>query len=192
MGNPLLDRVLPTELAERSQAIEYKGVLGDFERLVEVVGADLEALAQADRPQDWRAAPVSVSLEFYWLDGQRPLPAVKGRIRADLATVCQRCLEAFTMPVETSVSVVFTGRGAAADFAALKDCEIWEQEADTIRLLDVVEEVLIMALPVAPAHKSPASCGPLAKRIAATTPATTRPFADLRSQMGKTNKRMPG
>ena len=42
MGNPLRDRALPEELADRSQVFELKGKLDDFGRLVEIVEADLK------------------------------------------------------------------------------------------------------------------------------------------------------
>ena len=49
---------------------------------------------------------------------------------------------------------------------------------------DIVEETLIMALPLAPRHQIEATCRPV---TAAVTPqehgATTRPFADLKSRM---------
>ena len=55
MANPLLDRALPEELADRRQVFELKGKIEDFPRLVEIVEADLEM----QRPR--RSAPARLA-----------------------------------------------------------------------------------------------------------------------------------
>ena len=77
----------------------------------------------------------------------------------------------------------------AEDDVATADYEVWELDGDELRPLDLVEEVLIMALPMAAAHDSIDRCGPLAGQLAATdtvAPDTVRPFAGLREQMDNT------
>ena len=63
--------------------------------------------------------------------------------------------------------------------------EVWELAEDAVRPLDIVEEALIMALPLSPLHKSRDLCGPLADNVVQEKTGTVRPFADLKSQMGK-------
>ena len=65
--------------------------------------------------------------------------------------------------------------------------EIWEVEGDTIRPIDIVEEALIMAMPLSAVHPASEMCGPLAENVADDNRKTVRPFADLRSQMNKTD-----
>jgi uncharacterized protein len=186
MANPLLDRVLPIESADRSQVIEFKGKVGDFKRLSGIVEDDLGGLEPAQRPEKWRDGPVQTRLEFGWVDAGGELPAVEGRIDAGLTLVCQRCLEAFQMPVKTSFRMVFTAPDG--DTGSLSGYDSWELEEDTVRPMDVVEEVLVMALPLAPVHGSIEDCGPLARRIADDEPDTVKPFADLRTQLDELKK----
>jgi uncharacterized metal-binding protein YceD (DUF177 family) len=54
-----------------------------------------------------------------------------------------------------------------------------------VRAVDFVEESLIMAMPFAPVHESDESCKALHGPVENDTPDTIRPFADLRSKMGK-------
>ena len=82
-------------------------------------------------------------------------------------------------------SVDGTGAGSEAAQAVVK--EITDAGGEAIRLMDVVEESVVMALPLAPLHASTSDCGALAEQIAGSATDTVRPFADLRAQMDKMN-----
>lgn len=186
MANPLLDRVLPEDLAERGQAFELQGKIEDFRRLIEIVEADLKSVAVQIRPREWRAAPVNIRLGFGWADARREIPTLEGEISTDIVAVCQRCLEPFELPLRTTLKMLLL---KTADATALQDeFEIWEVEGDEIRPLDIVEEALIMALPLSAVHPSRDLCGPLAENVTDENKETVRPFADLRSQMNKSNQ----
>jgi len=186
MANPLLDRVLPEELAERGQVFEFEGKVEDFRRLIEIVEADLKSVAVQIRPREWRAAPVNIRLGFGWADARREIPTLEGEISTDIVAVCQRCLESFELPLRTTLKMLLL---KTADATSLQDeFEIWEVEGDEIRPLDIVEEVLIMALPLSAVHPSRDLCGPLAENVTDENKETVRPFADLRSQMNKSNQ----
>jgi uncharacterized protein len=181
MANPLLDRVLPAELAERGQVIEFEAKVGEFERLVEVVDTALAALDAAPRPAGWAERAVTGRLAFGWLDADRQMPSLAGRATTVLGAVCQRCLEPLDLRVETEFGILFADRDD--DAADASGYETWTLEDGRVRLHDVVEESLVMALPLAPVHDSPVACGPLADSLKSDEPETVRPFADLRAQM---------
>ena len=191
MANPLLDRVLPAELAERRQVIEFEGKVGDFERLVSIVDADLAALEAPVRPKLRAEKPVSARLAFSWLDADRRVPSLEGRAKTVLSAVCQRCLEPFEMPVDTTFNILFCDE--AQDGAELEapGFESWVLDEGRARLHDIVEESLVMALPLAPVHRAATDCGPLAGSLAMAETETTRPFADLRAQMKKADEETP-
>lgn len=186
MTNPLLDRMLPAELADRSQVIEYKGVIGGFERLRAISEQELEAIEPEHRPRSWTTAPVEIEIAFRWLDQDCALPAATGRIRAVMPTVCQRCLEVFELQIDTPVRIVFGTNEAG--HSQRGDYEAWEADEETICLLDIVEEAVVMALPLAPTHGSDQDCGELAGSIPEREEDGVRPFADLRAQMDEMNK----
>ena len=185
MANPLLDRALPEELAERGQAFEFKGKISDFPRLIEIVEADLEAVSEPRRPREWQSAPVDIRLGFAWADSRQEIPAMEGEISTEIAAVCQRCLEPFELPLRTTLKMLLMKSTEAT--AALSEFEIWEVEGDAIRPIDIVEEALIMALPLSVMHPSREQCGPLAKSVTNANKETVRPFVNLRSLMNKTN-----
>ncbi len=185
MANPLLDRALPEDLAERGQVFELGGKIEDFQRLLQIVEEDLAGLASEKYPREWRAAPVSIRLGFSWADARGKIPSLEGRIATKIAAVCQRCLEPFELPLSTTLNMLLL-RTADAD-TGQGEFEIWEVEEDAIRPFDIVEEALIMALPLSALHQSHKKCGPLLEDLASGDNETVRPFADLRSRMNETN-----
>lgn len=183
MGNPLLDRASPRELAERGQVIEKKEQTELFPRLTAAVDADLRSLLAAQRPPRWRQAPVAIRLAFAWADDRRELPAVSGEIVASVPAVCQRCLEPMILSLEQPLKLLLTGPDMPA--ASREGYETWEIDGPLVRPLDVVDESLLMAMPLAPVHGDIADCGQLAARLAPGGSDAVRPFADLRARMRK-------
>jgi len=70
MGNPLQDRRTPQDFAASGQVIEFSEKLGNFERLAEIVEADLGALEPDRIPRDWRDSPIDGQLSFGFIDAQ--------------------------------------------------------------------------------------------------------------------------
>ena len=181
MGNPLRDRRTPSELAECGQVIEIERKIKDFPQLAAIVQADLAAL-DADRlPAGSRNAPVSGRLEFGFGDAQNRLPVLDGRVAVTFDAVCQRCLGPFRCSLDVPLRLMFGVAAMSSDVAG--NYELWDLAGDTLRPLDVVDESLVMALPLAAKHQNDPSC--IAPEGGAAEPADVkiRPFAALRSQM---------
>lgn len=184
MGNPLLDRASPRELAERGQVIEKKENLELFPRLTEAIAADLATLSDDRVPRRWRQSPVAFRLAFGWADDRQRLPTLCGKVTAELPAVCQRCLEPLTLSLVQELKFLLSGsagQGGPVDVG--EEYEAWEIDEPVLRPADIVEEVLMMAMPLAAMHADPRDCGPLAGRLTEESGDTVRPFADLRSRM---------
>lgn len=184
MRNTLRERRAPPEWAASGQAIEIADKISSFERLAEIVGKDLETLDSEKRPANWRDAPVTGRLVFGFADAQERVPVLEGSVVATVDAVCQRCLGPFRLPLAVEVKLLFTG--GPDDRASADGYEVWELDEDRLRPLDLVDEVLVMAMPLVALHVDDAACrGPKPDDRAESS--TTRPFASLRSQMGKEN-----
>lgn len=186
MANPLLDRALPEHLAEQRQTIDRVDKLSTLERFAAIVEADLGALPDGKIPPGWRDSPVTIRLEFGFADVGKRLPQLTGTVAARLYAVCQRCLEPCEIQLEESLKLLLVEQGSAATEGA--GYEAWELDDTLLRPLDVVEETLIMALPMSPMHVSIEACGPLVEQIGSKPAATdtVRPFADLKARIDKT------
>jgi uncharacterized protein len=177
MGDPLRDRRTAQDWAKRGQVIEIAEKIGGFTRLAGIVEKDLETLRPARLPHDWRDATVVGRLQFGFADAQRDVPALEGRVAVTVDAVCQRCLEPMRLPLETELRLLFDVGGSGID--AGDGYEVWELEDQRLRPLDVVEEALVMALPLAAMHAD-AECS---AATADEREKATRPFANLRGQM---------
>ena len=183
MANPLTDRAAPAQLAASGQVIETQGKLSDLHLLKEIVEAEMAGLATAAVPKKWRHAPIDIRLAFGWADARHEIPALEGQISAKIDAVCQRCLEPFELSLNAQLKLLLLA--PCGEATAFEEYEIWEIAEDTVRPLDIVDEALIMAMPLSPAHDDASMCGPLAEKLQSGESKMVRPFADLKSQMSK-------
>jgi len=180
MGNPLRDRHTAAEWAAAGQVIEIAEKLKGFEQLAAIVRADITALDADKRPADWRDSVVAGRLEFGFADAQGRIPVVRCSVAVTVDAVCQRCLEAFRLPLAAEANLLLLALDEATE--EHEDHEVWELDEETLRPLDIVQELLIMAMPFSVMHVDSASC----KALSAATDnrkKMTKPFAALRAQM---------
>ena len=182
MGNPLQDRRTPQDFAASGQVIEFSGKIGNFERLAEIVEADLGALEPDRLPRDWRDSPIDGQLRFGFVDAQDGVPALEGQVVATINAVCQRCLKPFCLPLAVELRLLFGAEQSAGDGGY----EVWELKEDKLCPADLVEEVLIMAMPYSAMHDFDVNCVK-ADAVEDRAEKTVRPFADLKSQMDREN-----
>ncbi|MDJ0701198.1 MAG: YceD family protein [Woeseiaceae bacterium] len=175
MGSVLTDRRTPRELAANGQVIEIASKIGSFERLADLVEADLAALDEDAAPADWRDSPVTGRLEFGFADDRDSLPMVTGDAQATVCAVCQRCLEPMQLVLDARLEYLL----ADGDFEGL---EVWELEEATLRPLDLVDEALVMAVPMIVLHDDEDGCSAMTAE-AEDADDKIRPFAALREQM---------
>ena len=146
--------------------------------------ADLSALDADKVPQGWRDRTVAGRLSFGFADAQQGLPVLEGSVAATVDAVCQRCLEPMELKLSAELKLLFTGDPAlATDDSGF---EVWELEEETLRPLDIVDEALAMALPLAALHENDENCSRPAE-AADQRRDTIRPFAALKSQMEQDN-----
>jgi uncharacterized metal-binding protein YceD (DUF177 family) len=186
MGNPLRQRRSAAEWSAGSQVIEIAEKISSFERLAEIIEADLAALDADKIPATWRDAVVAGQLEFGYADARRTLPTVSCRAEVTVDAVCQRCLEAFQLPLEIEADLLLLTLEQEAD--GYDDYEVWELEETLLQPQDIVEEMLIMALPFAAMHTESIACKALTPATAAGDEKMTTPFAALREQMAQDNE----
>jgi uncharacterized metal-binding protein YceD (DUF177 family) len=183
MGNPLRERRSAAEWSAGSQVIEITEKIGNFEQLAAIVEADLAALDADKIPAGWRNALVTGQMKFGFADAQQTLPMVKCRVAVTVDAVCQRCLEAFRLPLETEADLLLLALEQDAD--GYDEYEVWELEERLLQPQDIVEEMLIMALPFSAMHVESAACKALSPVTAESADDVRTPFAALREQMAK-------
>jgi uncharacterized protein len=184
MGNPLQDRRTPLELAASRQVIEFKDNLSDFARLEGIIENDLGALDPDKLPLGWRETEISGRLSFGFADARNGLPMAEVEVNGAIDAVCQRCLEPLKLPLSVEMKLLFAGGESTA--ADDDEFEVWELEEETLRPLDLVEEALIMAMPLAAMHDEIDGCHGSGFEDAGSGD-KIRPFAALKAQMDNEN-----
>lgn len=125
----------PLRLADREAAIEATVPLRHFRRLLE------GALSEEGE--------VAVAIRFS--RDARGLARLEGTVSSALSLTCQRCLEAVTVPVMAELDLLLLAREEDAE--ALDDEEDYLVIGEEpVALQDILEDELIISLPLVPAH----------------------------------------
>ena len=95
---------------------------------------------------------IQVKLEFTISEERKKV--VIGTASADLALVCQRCLEPVTVPVESSISLAVVWDEEAAK-ALPERFEPWITGEGMADLYEMIEEQLLLSLPAVAYHEEP-------------------------------------
>lgn len=188
MSDRLRDRRAVDELTAAPQPIEFTEKLQEFKRLAAALRSDLAALEPAQRPTDWQNEPVTGELRFAAAaarDGlaRDGLATLTGRAQTTVTSVCQRCLQPFRWPLAATLEVVLWPPSQTS--AGMTGADVWELDDETVRPIDIVDEALVMAMPLSARHEDDAACvaGSVQDDKAKTTP-----FATLRAQMDERQK----
>lgn len=135
LESTLPDQIKPKKLAKKGASLVGDWPLAKFERLV------------ADAVDN--LGEVSVKAEFSMEEG---FPNLIGTATAGVKFICQRCLEPVIVTIEADLNVAFV---ATEEQLALisEPVEGVLLEDEEISLIDVVEQELILALPLVAYHK---------------------------------------
>ncbi len=119
-------------------------------------------------------------------------PVARGRVSMTLKLACQRCLEVVSVPVDACLALALVQRVAGADDLSLapiggvpEDLEPLSLGQGPIRPLDLVEDELLLAIPLIPLHPS-RDCGSLGAPAPLVREPARRdnPFAVLAAMRG--------
>ncbi|MGQ0658417.1 MAG: YceD family protein [Chromatiales bacterium] len=163
MGGPLPDFVDPLRLAELHVRLAGPVALSSMPRL----GTSL----CSDKGQ------VFVELRFGVDD--KGCHYVEGRIEAELHFACQRCMEPMAMTVKTDVNLALISSESEVDHVTgLHEPLI--VPGTPMRLAQVIEDELILSLPMSPKH-APGACRTVVSNDPEDATPRTRegPFAAL-------------
>ena len=160
LTGPLPKQVDHRKLAEERAQLEGTIPVADFSRLKELLTND--------------SGEVRVRLKFR--KGKGPRMLVLGECRAGLEVDCQTCLENMKVGVEVKIRTLLVptleelmGLGQSEDGMVC--------ESEQVSLVDIVEDDLIVHLPMVPRHAE-GECAAVAT-MAGAVPETYRPFAGL-------------
>ncbi|QKI88919.1 YceD family protein [Thiomicrorhabdus xiamenensis] len=138
MLNKLPDYIDPIYAVKHDKHYVGRVNMSQFTRLAEQV----ESASQ----------DATVDIRFYY-DKALGFPAFELNVEAVLNLQCQRSLNTFDFPVKAHMKGVFTESMALVEDLP-KEVEAFELEGDKISLLGLVEEELLLCVPMVPIDES--------------------------------------
>ena len=142
------------------------------------IDCELKSLARLAPLLSDRDGTAHGKFRFHRLAGAA---AAEGRVTATLPVTCQRCMGDLAIAVDATCRLVFAETNAV-DAQVPAEEELVTTHGGRISLAEMVEEELLLAMPLVPMHGEGTGCS-------ATTAAPTvgepkqRPFAGLRDLM---------
>ncbi|MGE0582794.1 MAG: DUF177 domain-containing protein [Steroidobacteraceae bacterium] len=147
------------QLADRRTDIDFSIPLRELPRIAPLLA------------RDDGAAKGTVSF-----DRERALAVADLAVEAKVALTCQRCLRPMTWPIVSRARVAIVGDAAAADGVA-PDLETVIAPGGQVSVGELVEEELLLGLPIVALHADGEACG---ERIDdEPDEVTQKPFAGL-------------
>ena len=168
MRAPRADTVDVEVLATEGASLERRYSLDQFERLADVL-VEHEGAVTA-----W----------FRFLEAADGLPACELRVEAEVSLRCQRCLQPVRRVIGSVSRLAFVSRDEDATRVPA-ECEAVTGDVERIDLVGLVEDELLLSLPVVALHAEGTPCaaearGAGAGTVAAEAAETHRPFARLK------------
>jgi len=142
MSDRLPDFIDPLRLAEQNLTLNGR--------------VDLQRLSRLQESLSSREGEVDIALEFG--TDEQGVRFVSGTVDADLQMLCQRCMEPMTQAVHAKIALGLV-RGEAEAERLPSGYEPLQLDSDRLYLADLIEDELILALPISPMHEQPA-CTP--------------------------------
>ena len=135
LNGPIPPHVDPRKLADRGVTLEGSMPLASFERLCD--------------PLVDNAGMVHAKLAF--VRGERRAVTIHSELKVEVKMICQRCLELVVLPIQSECDYAVVKEGA--DTQSLpQGYDMLEVGEDPLDLLALVEDELLLALPIIPAH----------------------------------------
>jgi len=142
LKGPIPPHVDPRKLADRAATLAGELQLSQLKRL-------------ADPLEDDQGV-VRASFSF-GRDEQRTV-VIRSQLDVEVKMICQRCLEPVVLPIHSECDYAVVNEGASSQHLP-KGYDVLEVGEDPLDLLALVEDELLLALPIVPLH-DPEICQP--------------------------------
>ena len=135
LNDPIPPHVDPRKLADRGVTLQGSLQLADLERLCDPL-SDTVGTVQA---------------KFDFERDEQKAVVIHSELDVEVKMVCQRCLELVTLPIHSESTYAVVKEGANTQ-SLPKGYDVLELGEDPLDLQALIEEELLLALPIVPAH----------------------------------------
>lgn len=140
LNGPIPPHVDPRKLADRHASIEGQVELTSLPRLCDAL-ADNAGIVQA---------------KFHFERDEQNTVVIRSELEVEVKMICQRCLELVALPIHSECEYAVVWPGANTQ-ALPKAYDVLEVGEEPLNLLALIEDELLLALPIIPVH-APEDC----------------------------------
>ena len=98
-----------------------------------------------------------ISVRLLFSSGLYGLPRITGEIKYVLCLRCERCLDKVELTLNPNIEVLAKPSNELISDAN-NELEFYEYEGNNLELVDLIEDELLLALPLAPKHEDISLC----------------------------------
>ncbi len=164
------------KLRRRYQVHKEVARKGCFEG--EIPLADLDRLAELLYSGESARAPGGIQVSFEFGSNEYGVPMLAGRLSARLELECQRCLGALELPLDLELRLLIDASDEVVRDSSLDSLY---SEAGYVDVYDVIEDELILAIPLVARHEDRACNEHWRAEADDATAGAEHPFAALRA-----------
>ncbi|AXA24110.1 MULTISPECIES: YceD family protein [Pseudomonas] len=135
LNDPIPPHVDPRKLADRGVTLQGSLQLADLERLCDPLSDNVG----------------TVQAKFDFERDEQHVVVIHSDLNVEVKMVCQRCLELVTLPIHSECTYAVVKEGANTQ-SLPKGYDVLELGEDPLDLQALIEEELLLALPIVPAH----------------------------------------
>ncbi len=162
MSSDLPISIDPVKFAVSGESISGAIMLKDMQRLVDLVNTDNG----------------SINYELTFSMNEKRIVTVIGNIKSELTVTCQRCLDDMKISVKNIVSIGIINKEEELEDLN-EDLDPYQAEKGKISLLKLIEDEILLGLPLVPLHEV-ADC-PATESLQEYAATKENPFAVLKS-----------
>ncbi len=164
------------KLRRRYQVYREVSRNGYFEG--EIAVTELKRLRELLHPDSPDSGERKVAVKFEFIENEFGVPMITGPLRTSLVLECQRCLQPLAIPIEQDFRLLID---ASDETVQASSVETLSSDDGYIDINDLVEDELILALPLVALHEDTACNVHWQPAATAAEPAVKEnPFAVLR------------
>ena len=156
----------------------------EFEKLSQILAEDLKNLDSLTNKEAWLNEKIYIKLNFATIKHDKSILKVTGLLKTKFYLTCQTCLKLVEKGIEVPVKLALHEQ--CDDSHNIHGYEYWELAGSSIKTLDLIEELLIMAIPLYVKHNINEKCVSHDAN-GFHKPQVTLPFVNLKNKIKEGN-----
>ena len=154
-----------------------------FRKLSKILEKDLNDLEEPMNYRDWSSEDVEIDIEITSKNFGQFLPVVSGELRTQYHLACKNCLRPLKKVIRLPLTLILCRNSDTEK--EINGYDLWELSGDEIKVHDLIEEILILDVPLYAKHDKEKNCITYNKPQVSKQRSIVTPFADLRNQLNK-------